>query len=83
MATEDPQAWRKPLEFFDQRFSLGIDFGGLDEEVARQNEKIAHLRIRFPEVDNYIRKLEGDLGLTQEESETLVKEIEEFLRKRD
>lgn len=55
----------------------------LDEEVARQNEKIAQVQIRFPEIDNYIRKLQSNLGLTQEENEKLVREIEEFLRKRD
>ena len=83
VATEDPQAWRKAVEFFDKRFGLGIDFTDLDEQVARQNEKIAQLRIRFPEIDNYIQRLENNLGLTQEESEKLVKEIEEFFRKRD
>ncbi|MCK4697658.1 MAG: PAC2 family protein, partial [Dehalococcoidia bacterium] len=83
VSTEDPQAWRITVEFLDKRFGLGIDFRDLDEEVARQNEKIAQVRIRFPEIDDYIRKLESNLGVTQEENEKLVKEIEEFLRKRD
>ncbi len=83
ISTEDPRAWRKTVEFFDKRFGLGLDFTDLDEEVARQNEKIAQVRIRFPEIDNYIQKLESNLSLTQEENEKLVQEIEGFLRKRE
>jgi proteasome assembly chaperone (PAC2) family protein len=83
VATEDPWAWRKALDFLDNRLGLGLDFEDLDEEVTRQNERIAQARIRFPEIDDYIRRLEGNLGLTQEENEKLVKEIEELLRRKD
>jgi len=83
VATDDPRAWRKTIEFLDKRFGLGIDFRDLDEEAARQNDKIAQLRNRFPQLDDYIRRLESKLTLTEEENEKLVKEIEEFLRKRD
>ena len=79
VAIEDPQAWRKPIEFFNQRFGLGINIGDLDEESRRQNEKIAQLRIRFPEIDNYIQRLESNISLTEEEKESLVKEIEDLL----
>lgn len=82
ISTEDPQAWRKVIEFLDIRFSLDIDFKELDENVARQNEKISGARIQLPEVDNFIRKLESNLILTPEENEQLVKEMDEFLRER-
>ena len=81
VAAEDPRAWRKAAEFFDRRFGLSIDFRDLDEEVARQNEKIAQLRSRLPELDEYISRLESNLSLTADENEKLVKEIEEFLRR--
>jgi predicted ATP-grasp superfamily ATP-dependent carboligase len=83
VAAEDPQAWRKTVEFLDRRFGLGIDFRDLDEDAARQNEKLAELRSRSSEVDSYIRKLESNLGLTQEENEKLVKEVAELFRRRD
>jgi predicted ATP-grasp superfamily ATP-dependent carboligase len=83
VSTEDPKACRKAVQFFDNRFGLGIDFRDLDEEVARQNEKIAELRNRFPELDDYFHRLESNLSLTEEEHGKLIKEIEEFLRKRD
>ena len=83
VSTEDPKAWREAVQFFDRRFGLGIDFTDLDAEVTRQNEKIAELRNWFPELDDYVRRLESNLSLTEEEHEKLMKEIEEFLKKRD
>ena len=80
---EDPQSWKEPLKFFDRRFDLGLDFTELDEEIRRQNEQLAQLRARFPEIDNYIRRLEINLSLTAEENEEMIEEIEKFLRKRD
>jgi len=83
VSTEDPKAWREAVQFFDRRFGLGIDFTDLDAEVTRQNEKIAELRNWFPELDDYVRRLESNLSLTEEEHEKLMKEVEEFLKKRD
>jgi proteasome assembly chaperone (PAC2) family protein len=83
LPTEDPAACRKSVEFLDKRFDLGIDFKDLDEAVRNQNERIARIRFSYPEVDNYIRNLESNVSLSQEESEKLVKEIEEFLKKTD
>lgn len=83
IGTEDPRASRKCIEFLDRRLRLGIDFRDLDEEVTRQNERIAQLRVTVPEVDAYISRLESSLSLTQEESEKLVREVEGFLRQKD
>jgi len=79
VAVEDPKAQKKLLEFFDQRFNLQIDFQDIDEEIKKQDEKIDQLRTASQEVDEYIGKLESNLGLSQEENENLVKQIEEFL----
>ncbi|GAG14351.1 unnamed protein product, partial [marine sediment metagenome] len=67
----------------DERFGLGIDFSDINEDVAKQNEKIAQLRTRSPEVDSYVQRLESNLTLTEEESERLVREVEEFLGGKD
>ena len=83
VAVEDPQAWKEALKFFDKRFDLGLDFTDLDEEIERQNEQLAQLRARSPEIDSSIRRLEINLSLTAEENEKLVEEVEEFLRKRE
>ena len=81
VAAEDPQAWKKIVEFLDKRLDLGIDLRDLDIDVSIQNEKIAQLRSHSPEIDNYIQKLESNMALTQDENEALVKELEDFLRK--
>jgi hypothetical protein len=52
----------------------------MHDEITRQDRKIAQIRSQLPELDGYINKLENDLGLTVDESEKLVKEMEEWLR---
>ncbi len=80
---DDPKAQRRVLEFFNQRFDLGIDFSDLDEEIRRQNQIMAEVRNSFPDIDESIRRLESNLSLSVEESQKLVKEIEErFLREK-
>jgi proteasome assembly chaperone (PAC2) family protein len=81
MTAEDPQACKQVLEFFDKHLQLHIDFSDIDNEVAEQNQIIAEARNRLPELDGYINKLECNLGLTAEEGEKLVKEIDELLRR--
>ncbi len=80
MTVEDPQACKKVLEFFNRHLELNINFADIDNEVAEQNNKIAQARSQFPELDGYITKLESNLGLTADEGEKLVKEIDELLR---
>lgn len=80
---EDPRAWKECLKFFDKRFDLGIDFTDLNEEIEKQNEQLAQLRAGSSEIDSYIRRLESNLGLTAEENEKLVEEVEESLGERD
>jgi proteasome assembly chaperone (PAC2) family protein len=80
MTVEDPQACKKVLEFFNRHLKLNISFADIDDEVAEQNQKIALARGRFPDLDAYISKLESNLGLTADEGEKLVKEIDELLR---
>jgi proteasome assembly chaperone (PAC2) family protein len=80
LTSEDPLACKKVAEFFDRRFDLNIDFAGMDDEIAKQNVEIARMRNQVPELDSYISKLESNIGLTVDESEKLVKELEEWLR---
>ncbi len=80
LATEDPPACKRVVEFFDTRFNLGIDLSDLDIAIKKQNEKIATIRFSFPEIDKYISDLETNVALSQEESEKLVRDIEEYLK---
>jgi predicted ATP-grasp superfamily ATP-dependent carboligase len=80
MTVEDPQACKKVLELLDEHLELGIDFKDIDTEVMELNQKIERLRRQSPELDSYISKLESNVGLTAEEGEKLVKEMDELLR---
>ena len=81
-SVDDPKAQRSVLEFFNQRFDLGIDFHDLDEEIKRQNHIIAEVRSNFPDIDESIKKLEGNIMLSEEESVKLVKQIEDSLKEK-
>lgn len=79
-AMEDAQAYKKVLGFLNERFDLKIDFSDLNQEIREQNEQLARARSRFPQIDDYVRRLESNLRLSEEENEELIKKIEDFLR---
>lgn len=76
---EDPRAWKTVVQFFDRRFRLGLDMTDLDAEISRQDQKIARLIARIPEIEHLIWKLERSMPLTDDENQKLVKEMEECL----
>jgi len=82
-AMEDPQAQKKVLNFLNERLDLKIDFGDVDQEIREQNEQLTRARSLFPEIDDYINRLESNLTLSEEENGELIKKIEEFLRESD
>lgn len=81
IAAEDVAACRNVVNYFNNSLALGIDTKDLDDAVARQNEKLAEIRFSFPEVDSYIKNLERNVALSQEDSEKLAKDIEEYLKR--
>jgi len=83
VTNEDARAQKRVLQFFDERLGLNIDFSDIDHEIQEQNEKLAQARLRLPEIDDYILRLESNLSLSQEENERLSREIEEFLREEE
>ncbi len=79
----DTSAWKKVLEFLDDRFELGLKFTGLDREAEVMKDKLLKARQDYPELNDYLNRLEANEGLTFEENEKLVKEIEEFLKREE
>lgn len=79
----DPQAQRKLLSFLDKRFCLKLDFTDLDEEIRKQNKNLAQARFHSSEIDDYIRRLESNLRLSEEENANMLRQVEELLKKRD
>jgi len=79
-AMEDAQAQKKVLGFLNERMDLRIELSDLDQEIREQNERLARVRSRFPQIDDYISRLESNLMLSEEENGELIKKIEDFLR---
>lgn len=76
---EDPRAQKRVLDFINRRFTLGLDFSDLDGQIKEQNEMIASVRNNSAEVDKALTKLENNLRLTEEESQLLLREVENLL----
>jgi len=76
----DAQAQKKVLTLLDEKLRLGLGFEDLDGEIRRQNHQLAEARSRFPDVDEYIGRLESNLILTNEERGELLKKVEHCLR---
>jgi proteasome assembly chaperone (PAC2) family protein len=83
ISNTDPDSYKKVLEFFDNRLDLLLDFDGIDASIRQQNEKLGRMRQFSPEIDGYIRKLENNQRLSEEEHENLIKEVDDCLRKKN
>ncbi len=81
MGVQDPAACKTIINFLNLQLNLGIDFTGLNEEIAQQNKKIAEIIKRYPEIANYINQLESNLSLNEEESNKLADVIENYLKR--
>ncbi len=71
----DPKANKAVINFLNQRFDLGVDLDELNREIEIQEEQLSRLRKSNQEVDEYIARLELNVGLTQQEVGKLVEEI--------
>ena len=80
VSIDDPRACKRLVYFFNSKFDLGVDFTKLDEQIAQQNDKIARLFERSPELESFVRRLETGDGLDGEESEKLAREMAEALK---
>ena len=80
VSIDDPRACKRLVYFFNSKFDLGVDFTRLDGQIAQQNDKIAGLFQRSPEIEGFVRRLEAGDGLDGEESEKLAREIAEALK---
>jgi proteasome assembly chaperone (PAC2) family protein len=77
---DDPRSVKRLVYFFNSKYELGVDFTALDAVIVEQNNRIARLFEKSPEIKNMVRKLEVGEGLDGEESERLAREITEALK---
>ena len=80
--SQDPRSCKRLIYFFNDRYGLGVDFTAIDEEIAVQNGKIAELFAASPETEQFVRRLETGEGLDPEQTDKLVQDMSEHLRKK-
>jgi len=77
---EDPRAWKKVLEFFNQGLNLDLDLEEISSRIKTQNEKIYRLRKEKRRVDGYLSQLEAGSVLSEREQKELIKEVCQSLK---
>jgi predicted ATP-grasp superfamily ATP-dependent carboligase len=81
VGTQDPASVRTILTFINRRLKLSFNLASLDKEVSRQNARINEARLVMPEVDDLLRQIESRTMIGEEESEKLMKALDDFLKK--
>ncbi|MDD5702288.1 MAG: PAC2 family protein [Dehalococcoidales bacterium] len=82
MSLSDLKSQKKIIEFFNRRFKINIDLRELDEAIINQNRKINEARSIYPDIDEYLTRLESNLTLSEDENMKLIKMIEEHIKER-
>jgi proteasome assembly chaperone (PAC2) family protein len=77
---DDYSAQKKILEFFNRRFQIEIDLSEFDEAIKLQNKKLDNLLYIYPEIQEYLTRLESNLRLSEDENSKMTKVIEEYLK---
>jgi predicted ATP-grasp superfamily ATP-dependent carboligase len=80
-SVSDPEACELLLRFFDSRFGLGLDFTELEREIADRRQILDRARGDNAEMDEFLKRLESNLPLTQDENDKLIQDVEEVLGK--
>lgn len=75
----DPMACKKMLEILNLRFSMGLDLHPIDIAIERLNTDIQSLRAENTDISRYIELLERGIALSEDEGETLTREVIKLL----
>jgi predicted ATP-grasp superfamily ATP-dependent carboligase len=81
LSSEDPRGCKILVDFLNRKLSLNVDSTMLDKEISGQDKQIHVIRRKYPEISNYIERLENNLGLSEEQSDKLVEIMDKYLRK--
>lgn len=80
VGAQDPASVRTVVSFVDRRLKLGLDLGPLDKDVSRLNARIREARQAMLEVDDILRRVESRTMIGEEDSEKLMKALDDFLK---
>jgi len=76
---DDYRAQKSTLEFLNNRFNLNIGLDTLDETIRRQSSEIQKLRKQDPRVDHYMKLIDNNINLSQEDTIDLANKVSQFL----
>ncbi len=76
---DDYRAQKSTLQFFNKRFNLNIGLDILDEAIERQSLEMLKLRKQDPHVDHYMKLIDENLSLSQEDNLDLANKVSQFL----
>lgn len=79
--SRDPTACKHMLEVLDSRFALELDLFPVDLAIQRVNADIQDLRAQNNDISRYIEMLERGIMLSEDEGETLTREVTKLLHK--
>ncbi len=79
---DDYRAQKAMLKFFNKRFNLNIGLDILDEAIERQFSEMQKLRKQDPQVDHYMKLIDKNVSLSQEDNLNLVNKVSQFLFKK-
>jgi predicted ATP-grasp superfamily ATP-dependent carboligase len=78
---QDPASVRTIVSFIDRRLKLGLNLSQLDKDVSRQNSRVREVRRSLPEVDDLLRRIESRTMINEEDSEKILKALDDYLKK--
>lgn len=79
VTTTDPQSYKTVLHFLDEKYGLGIDMSDMDQKIQNHNEIMEATLTQFPDIKEFLQKLEGGISLSDEEHSRLIDIIQEQL----
>lgn len=77
--SKDIRAWKRALQFFNERLGMGLDISDLDSVSDRHDARIAEVVEGNPQLAEYMRKVADSNPVTQEESERFARFIAQAL----
>jgi hypothetical protein len=78
-AVKDPAGLKSLLDIVDKRFALFRKFEDTDQQIRELNMGIEKLKSHNHDINRYLQFLEQRIGFSQEEGETLAREVDGFL----
>ena len=79
-ATYDAAAAKKILGFLDDKFKLGLDLTGIDQDAAKLETRLAELMKQNKEAGRLMGLLTRGISVTRNEGEMLSQEVTDFLQ---